>query len=73
MYMCLHQQVMRAIKPGVKEFEMESLFQHVCYSRGGMRHMSYTCICASGCNSSTLHYGHAGEPNARTVQDGEMW
>lgn len=24
---------------------LRSLFQHYCYSRGGMRHTSYTCIC----------------------------
>ena len=66
-------QVMRAVKPGMKEYELESLFQHICYSRGGMRHVSYTCICASGHNAATLHYGHAGEPNSRTLQDGDMW
>ena len=36
---------MRAIKPGMNEYELESLFQHVCYSRGGCRHVSYTCVC----------------------------
>jgi Xaa-Pro dipeptidase len=67
-----HCQVMRAVRPGMKEYELESLFQHVCYSRGGMRHVSYTCVCASGHNSATLHYGHAGEPNSRTLKDGDM-
>ena len=42
-----HCELMRAVKPGIKEYEMESLFQHICYSRGGMRHVSYTCICAT--------------------------
>ena len=27
----------------------------------------------SGHNSATLHYGHAGEPNAKTIKDGDMW
>lgn len=36
---------MRAIEPGQMEYQMESLFQHVCYSRGGCRNCSYTCIC----------------------------
>uniref|UniRef100_A0AAY4CVR2 Xaa-Pro dipeptidase n=1 Tax=Denticeps clupeoides TaxID=299321 RepID=A0AAY4CVR2_9TELE len=49
-----------------------SLFQHYCYSRGGMRHTSYTCICGSGHNSSVLHYGHAGAPNDKTINDGDM-
>uniref|UniRef100_A0AC11E9Y0 Peptidase D n=1 Tax=Ovis aries TaxID=9940 RepID=A0AC11E9Y0_SHEEP len=51
---------------------MESLFEHYCYSRGGMRHSSYTCICGSGENSAVLHYGHAGAPNDKTIQDGDM-
>uniref|UniRef100_A0A2R8ME09 Xaa-Pro dipeptidase n=1 Tax=Callithrix jacchus TaxID=9483 RepID=A0A2R8ME09_CALJA len=40
-----HCEVMKAIKVGMKEYELESLFEHYCYSRGGMRHSSYTCIC----------------------------
>jgi len=34
--------------------------------------MSYSCICATGENSSVLHYGHASAPNSRTVKDGDM-
>uniref|UniRef100_A0A8C4X2H8 Xaa-Pro dipeptidase n=1 Tax=Eptatretus burgeri TaxID=7764 RepID=A0A8C4X2H8_EPTBU len=67
-----HKEVMKAVHPGMYEYELESLFQHFCYSRGGMRHVSYTCICASGHNSSTLHYGHAGAPNDRRLLDGDM-
>uniref|UniRef100_A0A2K5QHI7 Xaa-Pro dipeptidase n=1 Tax=Cebus imitator TaxID=2715852 RepID=A0A2K5QHI7_CEBIM len=51
---------------------VECLFEHYCYSRGGMRHSSYTCICGSGENSAVLHYGHAGAPNDRTIQNGDM-
>ncbi len=54
------------------EFQLESLFQHWCYYNGGCRNLSYTCICASGPNGAVLHYGHAGEPNARAVMDGDM-
>ncbi|XP_059849331.1 xaa-Pro dipeptidase [Hypanus sabinus] len=67
-----HKEVMKAVRVGMKEYELESLFQHYCYNRGGMRHTSYTCICGSGLNSSVLHYGHAGAPNDKTIQDGDM-
>uniref|UniRef100_A0A3Q1HKD0 Xaa-Pro dipeptidase n=1 Tax=Anabas testudineus TaxID=64144 RepID=A0A3Q1HKD0_ANATE len=50
----------------------DSLFQHYCYTKGGMRHTSYTCICGTGHNSSVLHYGHAGAPNDKTIMDGDM-
>ena len=41
-------------------------------STGGCRHVAYTCICATGNNSSILHYGHAAAPNDHTLQDGGM-
>ena len=34
--------------------------------------MSYTCICGSGINGATLHYGHAGAPNDKEINDGDM-
>jgi Xaa-Pro dipeptidase len=42
-----HKEVMKNIKPGMYEFQLESIFQDYCYRNGGMRFMSYTCICAS--------------------------
>ncbi|XP_061820566.1 xaa-Pro dipeptidase [Nerophis lumbriciformis] len=67
-----HKMIMKNVKPGQKEYEMESLFQHYCYTKGGMRHTSYTCICGTGHNASVLHYGHAGAPNDKTIMDGDM-
>jgi Xaa-Pro dipeptidase len=67
-----HMEVMRRARPGMKEFQLESLFQHECYFRGGSRRVSYTCICGSGPNGATLHYGHAGAPNDRVVGAGDM-
>mmetsp|Transcript_25149 Transcript_25149/g.35237 ORF Transcript_25149/g.35237 Transcript_25149/m.35237 type:complete len:493 (+) Transcript_25149:71-1549(+) len=67
-----HIEVMKSIRPGLMEYQMESIFQHNTYFHGGCRHMSYTCICASGENSSVLHYGHAGAPNSKEIRDGEI-
>jgi len=67
-----HIAVMQHTKPGHKEYQLESVFQHWCYYHGGCRHMSYTCICASGHNGSVLHYGHAGEPNSKRIQKSDL-
>ncbi|GER25158.1 Xaa-pro dipeptidase [Striga asiatica] len=67
-----HVEVMRKAKVGMKEYQLESLFLHHTYMYGGCRQCSYTCICATGGNSSVLHYGHAAAPNDRTLGDGDM-
>ncbi|KAE8637453.1 hypothetical protein CSA_004486 [Cucumis sativus] len=67
-----HVQVMRNVKVGMKEYQLESLFLHHTYMYGGCRHCSYTCICATGDNSAVLHYGHAAAPNDRTLEDGDI-
>lgn len=54
------------------EYELESLFQYYCHRYGAMRHMSYTCICATGENPAVLHYGHAGAPNDRQLTANDM-
>lgn len=68
-----HKVVMRSMRPGITEYEAEAWFLHYIYGTGGCRHASYTCICGSGHNSSILHYGHAGAPNSKVIQDGDMW
>ncbi|CAI2733373.1 unnamed protein product [Schistosoma spindalis] len=67
-----HRHLMRSVKPGMYQYQAESIFRHYCYFHGGMRHMSYTCIAATGCDCAVLHYGHAGEPNEHQILDGEM-
>ncbi|XP_038070149.1 xaa-Pro dipeptidase-like [Patiria miniata] len=67
-----HKDVMRKARPGLMEYQLESTFQHYVYYHGGCRRVAYTCICASGHNSSVLHYGHAGAPNNSQIQDGDI-
>jgi len=67
-----HKEIMKRIQPGWMEYQAESLFKHHCYSFGGCRHISYTCIGASGENCAVLHYGHAGAPNNKLIKDGDM-
>ncbi|CAF3181897.1 unnamed protein product [Rotaria socialis] len=67
-----HKFVMLNIKDGMYEYELESLFQYYCHRYGAMRHMSYTCICATGENPAVLHYGHAGAPNDRRLTANDM-
>ncbi|KAL5962245.1 Xaa-Pro dipeptidase [Taenia solium] len=67
-----HRHLMRKVKPGMYQFQAESIFQHYCYFYGGMRHVAYTCIAATGCDCAVLHYGHAGAPNDNQIRDGDM-
>jgi len=67
-----HVEVMRQCSVGMMEYQLESLFQHYTYTHGGCRLMSYTCICACGPNPAILHYGHAGRPNDKLLEDGDM-
>lgn len=68
-----HRKVMRMARPGKMEYQCESEFLNYCYSVGGCRHVSYTCICCTGDNGAILHYGHAGAPNNYILKDGDIW
>ncbi|VUZ43823.1 unnamed protein product [Hymenolepis diminuta] len=67
-----HRHLMRKVRPGMFQFQAESIFQHYCYFYAGMRHVAYTCIAATGCDCAVLHYGHAGAPNDHEIRDGDM-
>eukprot|EP00930_Biecheleria_cincta_P032396 TRINITY_DN22493_c0_g1_i1.p1 TRINITY_DN22493_c0_g1~~TRINITY_DN22493_c0_g1_i1.p1 ORF type:complete len:597 (+),score=102.96 TRINITY_DN22493_c0_g1_i1:40-1830(+) len=67
-----HIAIMRQAKPGMMEYQLESMFAYSCHYHGGCRLLSYTPIAASGPNSAVLHYGHAGAPNDRRLEDGDM-
>lgn len=67
-----HVFTMKNMKPGMMEYQGESLFRHFIYYNFGARHVGYTSICACGPNAAVLHYGHAGAPNNRQLQDGDV-
>ncbi len=67
-----HVEVMRRVKPGVAEYQLEAAFLHEIYARGGCRFSAYTSICGCGPHSAILHYGHQGVPNG-ILQDGDMF
>uniref|UniRef100_A0AAY5K9T8 Xaa-Pro dipeptidase n=1 Tax=Esox lucius TaxID=8010 RepID=A0AAY5K9T8_ESOLU len=72
-----HKEIMKKVKPGLKEYEMErccyiSDFLSDCMFNGSKMTSLNASIFDSGNNSSVLHYGHAGAPNNKTINDGDM-
>lgn len=61
-----------AQRPGVMEYQLESVFRDFTYQHGGSRHQGYTCIVASGANGAVLHYGHHSAPNDKQTRAGEL-
>ena len=54
-----HVAVMREVRVGMLEYQLEARFLHHIYVHGGARHAAYTSICACGPNSAVLHVRHA--------------
>jgi Xaa-Pro aminopeptidase len=50
-----HLEAMRAIRPGMFEYEIEAVLRYVCRKNGSPRH-GYAPIVASGANATVLHY-----------------
>jgi Xaa-Pro aminopeptidase len=59
--------VLKFVKPGVKEYEIEAEFMHE-FLRNGSRGFAYTPIIASGFNACVLHYIE----NSATCKEGEV-
>lgn len=61
------QRVLKFVKPGVKEFEIEAEFAHE-FIRSGSRGFAYEPIIASGANACVLHY----IDNNQICKDGDI-
>jgi len=59
--------VMKMLKPGIMEYEIEAEFIHE-FTRQGSRRFAYTPIIASGANACVLHYIENSQPCA----DGDL-
>ena len=62
-----HCQAMIACKPGIHEFQLESVIQAYCGSQGA-RFQAYTPIVAGGANACILHYIENDQP----IADGDL-
>eukprot|EP00758_Cryptobia_borreli_P003213 Tbor_TRINITY_DN3613_c1_g1::TRINITY_DN3613_c1_g1_i1::g.377::m.377/K14213/PEPD; Xaa-Pro dipeptidase len=57
-----HIAVMKSCRPGMSQHHLEAIFQYHVHYHGGMKQMSYACICATGSENATLHYHDNDKP-----------
>lgn len=50
-----HRAVMAAVRPGMKEYQVQAVFDAACL-REGLKHLAYPSIVAAGRNAAVLHY-----------------
>lgn len=62
-----YKEVLKALKPGMYEYEVQAILSYVYQKNGSPRH-GYAPIVGSGLNATILHY----EKNDRQMQDGEV-
>jgi len=62
-----HIEAMRAARPGMREYEIEALIEHI-FRRHGAAAPAYTSIVGAGANATILHYIN----NDGTLQDGDL-
>ncbi|HUE82358.1 MAG TPA: Xaa-Pro aminopeptidase [Pyrinomonadaceae bacterium] len=62
-----HREAMKAVRPGMKEYEIEALIEHV-FRRHGATAPAYNSIVGSGSNATVLHYIN----NDGELRDGEL-
>ncbi|MDE2490043.1 MAG: aminopeptidase P family protein [Elusimicrobia bacterium] len=62
-----HREVMRSARAGMREYEVQALFDAACL-RAGLKHLAYPSIVATGANAAVLHYRRNDAP----LRDGEL-
>lgn len=62
-----HREAMKTVRPGMKEYEIEALLEHV-FRRHGASGPAYTSIVGAGANATVLHYIN----NDGELRDGEL-
>ena len=62
-----HVEAMKAVRPGMKEFEVEAMIESI-FRRHGSSGPSYNSIIGSGANATVLHYIN----NSGTLKDGDL-
>lgn len=50
-----HAAVMKATRPGMREYELQAIFDAACV-KAGLKHLAYPSIVAAGANGAVLHY-----------------
>jgi Xaa-Pro aminopeptidase len=62
-----HVEAMKTVRPGMKEYEIEALIEHI-FRQHGAAGPSYTSIIGGGANATVLHYIE----NSGELRDGEL-
>lgn len=62
-----YSEVLKALKPGMYEYEVQAILSYVYQQHGSPRH-GYAPIVGSGANATIMHY----DKNNRQMQDGEL-
>jgi Xaa-Pro dipeptidase len=62
-----HAAVMRGAKAGMREYQVQALFDAACLS-AGLKHLAYPSIVAAGANGAVLHY----RKNNAVLKEGQL-
>ena len=67
---------MKSVEPGMREFQLQSLAEHV-YEMEGAQFLGFSTILAAGPNATVLHYGENDQPIGKNglvlVDTGAAW